>query len=290
MDPEKKTSRPLDSSSGAGEHEVSRDWCAGLTAAARATQQNSNSSSSACDSGGDASTGDGSAASCRPQAPKRSSERRTSPEIIMQSTEGSLLHTRLAKKSEKSDSMDDSGINHPLPRHVRSGGAAVAEQPFRLSQRGNEMEDQRPAMSPGSFERDAAAQFKMVAERFRALMERRERRLEEALSDPETRADLEAMFPMMKYGDYQTMLAGVRGMEEGDFQTLLDGARKRRREVRRDDSLSLVCVMCCLFFMIACVWVRGLSVLCFAKIVPRFSVHLKNRSPAQVSSVSLALC
>lgn len=80
-------------------------------------------------------------------------------------------------------------------------------------------------------ERDAA-HFKMVAERFRALMERRERRLEEAMSDPQTRTDLEAMFPGMKQGDYQTLLAGVRGMEEEDFQMLLAGARRRRQEVR----------------------------------------------------------
>lgn len=82
-----------------------------------------------------------------------------------------------------------------------------------------------------------AAHFKMVADRFRALMERRERRLEEAMSDPQTRTDLEAMFPGMKQGDYQTLLAGVRGMEEEDFQDLLAGARKRRQEVRRCLSL-----------------------------------------------------
>lgn len=83
----------------------------------------------------------------------------------------------------------------------------------------------------GSVEKDAA-HFKMVAARFRALMERRERRLEEAMSDPQTRTDLEAMFPGIKEGDYQTLLAGVRGMEEDDFQALLAAARKRRREVR----------------------------------------------------------
>lgn len=83
---------------------------------------------------------------------------------------------------------------------------------------------------PSSAERDAE-HFKMVATRFRALMERRERRLEEAMSDPQTRSDLEAMFPGMKQGDYQTLLAGVRGMEEDDFQALLAGARKRRQEV-----------------------------------------------------------
>lgn len=81
-----------------------------------------------------------------------------------------------------------------------------------------------------SVEKDAA-HFKMVAARFRALMERRERRLEEAMSDPQTRTDLEAMFPGIKEGDYQTLLAGVRGMEEDDFQALLAAARKRRREV-----------------------------------------------------------
>lgn len=73
----------------------------------------------------------------------------------------------------------------------------------------------------------------MVAARFRALMERRERRLEEAMSDPQTRTDLEAMFPGVLDGDYQTLLAGVRGMEEDDFQELLNTARKRRREVSR---------------------------------------------------------
>lgn len=77
-----------------------------------------------------------------------------------------------------------------------------------------------------------AEHFKMVAARFRALMDRRERRLEEAMSDPQTRTDLEAMFPAVLDGDYQTLLAGVRGMEEEDFQNLLSAARKRRREVR----------------------------------------------------------
>lgn len=77
-----------------------------------------------------------------------------------------------------------------------------------------------------------AAHFKMVADRFRALMERRERKLEEAMSDPHTRQDLELMFPGVIKGDYVTLLAGVRGMEEEDFQDLLDAARKRRREVR----------------------------------------------------------
>lgn len=85
--------------------------------------------------------------------------------------------------------------------------------------------------SINSVEKDAA-HFKMVAARFRALMERRERRLEEAMSDPQTRTDLEGMFPGVREGDYQTLLAGVRGMEEEDFQALLAAARKRRREVR----------------------------------------------------------
>ncbi|CAM9125033.1 unnamed protein product [Ectocarpus sp. 6 AP-2014] len=74
-----------------------------------------------------------------------------------------------------------------------------------------------------------AEHLKKAAARFRALMERRERRLEEAMSDPQTRTDLEAMFP----GDddyHTTLLAGVRGMEEGEFQELLSTARKRRRE------------------------------------------------------------
>lgn len=75
-----------------------------------------------------------------------------------------------------------------------------------------------------------AEHLKKAAARFRALMERRERRLEEAMSDPQTRTDLEAMFP----GDddyHTTLLAGVRGMEEGEFQELLSTARKRRRGV-----------------------------------------------------------
>lgn len=93
------------------------------------------------------------------------------------------------------------------------------------------------AAPPASVEKDAH-HFKMVAARFRALMERRERRLEEAMSDPQTRTDLEAMFPGVLDGDYQTLLAGVRGMEEDEFQDLLKTARKRRREV----SLSPLCV------------------------------------------------
>ncbi|CAN0513617.1 unnamed protein product [Ectocarpus sp. 12 AP-2014] len=77
-----------------------------------------------------------------------------------------------------------------------------------------------------------AEHLKKAAARFRALMERRERRLEEAMSDPQTRTDLEAMFP----GDddyHTTLLAGVRGMEEGEFQELLSTARKRRRGVSK---------------------------------------------------------
>lgn len=84
---------------------------------------------------------------------------------------------------------------------------------------------------PGEGVEKDAAHFKMVADRFRALMERRERKLEEAMSDPQTRRDLEVMFPGVITGDYVTLLAGVRGMEEEDFQDLLDAARKRRREV-----------------------------------------------------------
>ncbi|CAB1098953.1 unnamed protein product [Ectocarpus sp. CCAP 1310/34] len=73
-----------------------------------------------------------------------------------------------------------------------------------------------------------AEHLKKAAARFRALMDRRERSLEEAMSDPQTRTDLAAMFP----GDddyHTTLLAGVRGMEEGEFQELLSTARKRRR-------------------------------------------------------------
>lgn len=98
-----------------------------------------------------------------------------------------------------------------------------------------------------------AEHFKMVAARFRALMDRRERRLEEAMSDPQTRTDLEAMFPAVLDGDYQTLLAGVRGMEEEDFQNLLSAARKRRREVRIATApaavLLLQCCCCC-----SCSW------------------------------------
>lgn len=90
-----------------------------------------------------------------------------------------------------------------------------------------ESEEQQQANPTG-----CAEHLKKAAARFRALMERRERRLEEAMSDPQTRTDLEAMFP----GDddyHTTLLAGVRGMEEGDFQELLSTARKRRRGVSK---------------------------------------------------------
>lgn len=74
--------------------------------------------------------------------------------------------------------------------------------------------------------------FRRVAARSRALMDHRERRLEEAMSDPQRRTGLEAMFPGMKNGDYETLLAEVRGIEEDEFQALLAGSRKRRKEVR----------------------------------------------------------
>lgn len=115
--------------------------------------------------------------------------------------------------------------------------------------------------SVSSLEEDAA-HFKMVADRFRALMERRERRLEEAMSDPQTRTDLEAMFPGIREGDYQTLLAGVRGMEEEDFQALLAGARKRRREVRvvvcgllcADEFFFFFGAFLCVFFFVCVIY------------------------------------
>lgn len=118
-----------------------------------------------------------------------------------------------------------------------------SEQRYRLERRNDsdgsgavlrsdcEQPEKNERSTSVSIEIDAAYVAKF-ASRFRALMERRERRLEEAMSDPQTRTDLEAMFPGMKHGDYQTLLTGVRGMEEEDFQLLLEGARKRRRQVR----------------------------------------------------------
>lgn len=138
---------------------------------------------------------------------------------------------------------------HPGRRDQRVLSAAVQQRSTRDDHRPRERRiGEKTSSSPGrersrpgeatdrgmsSVERDAA-HFKMVAARFRALMERRERRLEEAMSDSQTRTYLEAMFPGIRDGDYQTLLAGVRGMEEDDFQALLSGARKRRQEVRTD--------------------------------------------------------
>ncbi len=109
------------------------------------------------------------------------------------------------------------------------GGEPAEEEDRRQGRRGRQ--EQQPPHDAGV--EKGAEHFKMVAARFRALMERRERRLEEAMSNPDTRRDLEVMFPGVRDGDYQTLLACVRGMgEEEDFQNLLDAARKRRREVR----------------------------------------------------------
>lgn len=153
------------------------------------------------------------------------------------------------QRSSFSDRADPSDI--PAEPHGRSGhhnNTSSAEQHLSRQRQTRQSAGPEPNGIPGaadtegsipaeevdiptsSVEKDAA-HFKMVAARFRALMERRERRLEEAMSDPQTRTDLEAMFPGIKEGDYQTLLAGVRGMEEDDFQALLTAARKRRREV-----------------------------------------------------------
>lgn len=196
-----------------------------------------------------------------PAAPKVS-RRTSSPELIMQMTEHGLspIKTRLVcshsinstKTSETNDKPHDAhGENSSYSCGGTGGGmmTTTAEKEGRV-QRGKEQEhslaipwqqqrqradnsrDNHRAGRPisPSFERDMAY-FTMISVRFRELMERRERRLEEALADPSTRSDLETMFPSIKYGDYQTLLAGVRGMEEEDFQTLLHGARKRRHEV-----------------------------------------------------------
>lgn len=122
---------------------------------------------------------------------------------------------------------------HAPPTHSgQSSDVDQAGAPGREPQpSGHRRRIQRDSPEEG-VEKDAA-HFKMVADRFRALMERRERKLEEAMSDPQTRRDLEVMFPGVITGDYVTLLAGVRGMEEEDFQDLLDAARKRRREVKR---------------------------------------------------------
>lgn len=147
------------------------------------------------------------------------------------------------KSSASATSMDSSlGSSDNNASHSSRHADEISESSHRRQRRSNNASNDEGAnMVVGArssteeaelsgAERDAA-HFKMVAARFRALMERRERRLEEAMSDPQTRTDLEAMFPGMKQGDYQTLLAGVRGMEEEDFQALLAGARKRRREV-----------------------------------------------------------
>lgn len=183
--------------------EVSREWSEGLTAAARAAHEVVVGS-------------DGGVTSrARMAAPASGGASPSIPD-------------RRAERADSSDIPADKG------RH----GAAAVQQARRLSrERIIAGAEEATATSPdGSktaltgVEKDAA-HVKMVAARFRALMDRRERRLEEAMSDPQTRTDLEAMFPGIKEGDYQTLLEGVRGMEEEDFQALLAGARKRRREV-----------------------------------------------------------
>ena len=121
------------------------------------------------------------------------------------------------------------------PPHGQSSDMEEARAPGREQPPGGDRRRGQRGPPEEGVEKNAA-HFKMVADRFRALMERRERKLEEAMSDPQTRRDLEVMFPGVITGDYVTLLAGVRGMEEEDFQDLLDAARKRRREVRAWES------------------------------------------------------
>lgn len=206
MDPSGKNH---DQRGGGSSKEVSREWSEGLTAAAARHE--------GCGPGGTGGVGE--------KPPSRAG--------------GSTSPSLPDRRSERADAADG-----PLDEH-HAGSAAVKHQEHRSSRRDSRSPERGdPSMimdrgggeeamdrSLGSAERDTA-HFKMVAMRFRALMERRERRLEEAMSDPQTRTDLEAMFPGIKDGDYQTLLAGVRGMEEEDFQLLLAGARKRRRQVR----------------------------------------------------------
>lgn len=144
---------------------------------------------------------------------------------------------------------------HAPPTHgqssdVEDAGAPGREQPPA----GDRRRAPRGAAPPDDGVEKDAAHFKMVADRFRALMERRERKLEEAMSDPQTRRDLEVMFPGVITGDYVTLLAGVRGMEEEDFQHLLDAARKRRREVRarRAADGAVTVFYCCSFVWSGC--------------------------------------
>lgn len=120
--------------------------------------------------------------------------------------------------------------HQPQPKGAEERAAEGGEPAEEDRQQGHGGRQEQP--SPDEGVERGAEHFKMVAARFRALMERRERRLEEAMSNPDTRRDLEVMFPGVKDGDYQTLLACVRGMgEEEDIQNLLDAARKRRREV-----------------------------------------------------------
>eukprot|EP00903_Cladosiphon_okamuranus_P008628 g8274.t1 len=141
--------------------------------------------------------------------------------------------------SGESNGKEEPGAEQQQPKHVQpphygqsssdveeAGGPGGRDEPAGGDRRGGRRGG-APAVE--GVEKDAA-HFKMVADRFRALMERRERKLEEAMSDPQTRRDLEVMFPGVITGDYSTLLAGVRGMEEEEFQDLLDAARKRRRE------------------------------------------------------------
>lgn len=197
--------------------EKARDWSEARSAAASAQHD-----------GGDGGNGAAMAAASRKGSPspplaggRPSFSDRTASSDIPGEPHGHGHHTTSTSPAEQ----------HPSRRQTREsagpepngiGGGADPEGGVPV----DEMD-----LPTSSVEKDAA-HFKMVAARFRALMERRERRLEEAMSDPQTRTDLEAMFPGIKDGDYQTLLAGVRGMEEDDFQALLAAARKRRREVR----------------------------------------------------------
>lgn len=199
--------------------EVSREWSEGLTAAAaRAAHDNGVGN-------------DGGVASRARMATPASG--RASPPVP----------DRRAERADMSDIPADLGRHGAAAvkqarRHSRERIVAGADATTASTSLGGS-----EAVLYGA-EKDAA-HFKMVAARFRALMERRERRLEEAMSDPQTRTDLEAMFPGIKEGDYQTLLAGVRGMEEEDFQALLAGARKRRREVRAGSALGFLWFLRC---------------------------------------------
>lgn len=53
------------------------------------------------------------------------------------------------------------------------------------------------------------------------MIDLREKRLEEAMSDERTRTVLEAVFPSLRRGDFHTLLTEVRSMEEEDFEAML---------------------------------------------------------------------